>query len=1023
MASNEHTLLNHYNITTLYPTAWPAEKDDSDASEDEQPASKTRGPNHSRTKSRYSALIRSGSDRRSLVPGSEKTGDGVENLVQKDEPDPLGSPDSVVRILRQKGLPVEEDQRLRNRFLLSSTTFSPTLYLSQVHADASTQTLLRGLESLSKSIDQKSASLKVLVESNFERFVRAKTTIDNVYAEMRNQGAGLPVVERPRTHSRITSKGSAHFRNSSAQGPFSPKGADKPLPSDKKKHALVKESEYGVQGIKAPLIEVAVKAEEIWGPALGGRAREMTLKSAMTSIEQCSGIFEVGHALSSCIKHKDYEGLVEGYRKARQYTEEARVTASQASSSRTPLTDPQVYQIVITARMWSAVETQINDFKREIWKRLSDVENPLLTSGQNTVDDPMSLIGVLLELGVDDNPIWIWLMTRYDHLKTKITASFERARVEIEILRRRLANADPPPSRSAIAHLKGPGDSHGHKKTQNLDTPPAMEFWDLIHGSVANLLSTSGGLLGEVIAFWDKAQGFIEGRIQKSLPIGPEGQSQKHFHLSSDGVIALQNGFAELVGMLRDDVFAFFAEPPIEDVSMLYSPLPPTPSTPKSAVFAPFAHQDSRFKFDAGNPPPASPKRGEAWEDFAFWPPYANALSGIHYLEKILNLVGGAAMELAGLRLLSSTSDVQDRLRTLINGTRERCVSAVAAAWIRDAEMFHLMETFARSNERKELTKVPGYFLAYQTAVLSGLQRLAYITDVTSKAGLSSLVTPPAPTILKLIRGDFTKSIYVLLSDMIRDAQRPPPPQATDGASSLSGLTLGDGHNNEDTEIQSIRLLLTMSNIRHLQSSLPSTLIPHLESSFSLKISEESKTIRDVLTQIEAKLFKSYTHPTAEKLSSLIYNGITSPHWVPTTDRPTELRPYVYEALLMLVYVHTEITTTTPHLLAPIICHLFDAIVGAFLAGFRARKERYTLAALMQATLDVEFAASIMTQYTSDMASELQSQVYQELDQRTDNSARTRLQNELPEMRAILKRLREGTRGEFACFRKVRNKG
>lgn len=672
-----------------------------------------------------------------------------------------------------------------------------------MHADASTQSLLRGLESLSKSIDQKSASLKVLVESNFERFVRAKTTIDNVYAEMRNQGAELPVFERPRTHSRVTSKGSAQFRNSSAQGLFSPKGADKPLPSDKKKHALVKESEYGVQGIKAPLIEVAVKAEEIWGPALGGRAREETLKSAMTSIEQCSRIFEVGPALSSCIKHKDYDGLVEEYRKAWRYTEEARATASQASSSRTPLTDPQVYQIVITARMWSAVETQVNDFKREIWKRLSNVETPLPTSvGQNTVDDPMALIGVLLELGVDDNPIWIWLMTRYDHLKTKITASFERARVEIEILRRRLANAGPPPSRSAVAHLKGPVDSSSHEKTQNLDTPAVLELWDLIHGSVANLLSTSGGLLGEVIAFWDKAQGFIEGRIQKSLPIGPDGQSQKHFQLSTDGVIALQNGFAELVGMLRDDVFAFFAEPPIEDVSMLYSPLPPTPSTPKSAVFAPFAHQDSRFKFDAGNPPPASPKRGEAWEDFAFWPPYANALSGIHYLEKILNLVGGAAMELAGLRLLTSTSNIQERLKTLINGTRERCVSAVAAAWIRDAEMFHLMETFARSNERKDLTKMPGYFLAYQSAVLSGLQRLAYITDVTSKAGSFSLVTPPASATLKLVRGDFTKSIYVLLSDMIRDAQKPPSPQAADDAASSSGLMLDGSHNNGDVEIQ-----------------------------------------------------------------------------------------------------------------------------------------------------------------------------------------------------------------------------
>lgn len=108
---DEPTILNHYNLTTLYPTAWPTEKDESDAS-DEEPTERKK-TDLRRSKSRYSALERSGSDRRSLVPGSQRIGNGVENLVQKDEADPLGGADSVVRILREKGLPVEEDSRLR----------------------------------------------------------------------------------------------------------------------------------------------------------------------------------------------------------------------------------------------------------------------------------------------------------------------------------------------------------------------------------------------------------------------------------------------------------------------------------------------------------------------------------------------------------------------------------------------------------------------------------------------------------------------------------------------------------------------------------------------------------------------------------------------------------------------------------------------------------------------------------------------------------------------------------------------
>ena len=108
--TTETTLLNHYNITTLFPSEWPAEKDVSSDDDDELPKTSTPNPSR-RSKSRYSVLERSGSYRRSL-PGAEKTREGLENLVQKDEPDPLGASLSVVQVLRSRGLPVEDDMKL-----------------------------------------------------------------------------------------------------------------------------------------------------------------------------------------------------------------------------------------------------------------------------------------------------------------------------------------------------------------------------------------------------------------------------------------------------------------------------------------------------------------------------------------------------------------------------------------------------------------------------------------------------------------------------------------------------------------------------------------------------------------------------------------------------------------------------------------------------------------------------------------------------------------------------------------------
>lgn len=635
---------------------------------------------------------------------------------------------------------------------------------------------MQGLEYLSRSIDQKSASLKVLVESNFERFVRAKSTIDDVYTEMRNQGAE-PELEKPRPHSRHASRSSTHFRSPSGQGlPTPSRGSLKPLPSDKKKHALTRESEYGVQGIKAPLIEVAVKAEELWGPALGGRDRENSLKLVLNSIEQCQGILEVGTEISDAIKRKDYETLVKAYTRARKYTDDARAVAGNAMLNSVQLTEPQVHQIVMTGRMWLDVDEQLDNFKREVWRNLTSVQaNLAMSTDRSHQEDHVALISVLLELGVEDNPIWVWLLSRYDYLKNKINSTFERSRVEIEVLRRRIANTDRPTLFASAIHLKSPARSSLEDKIKHLDTGPILELWELIIQAMSNLLSLQGGVLGEVIDFWDKAQSFIDGKAQRSLPTGFDGSSRRHHRLSSDGVRDLQSGAVELVEILREHIFAFFADPPIEDVSLLFSPiLSDFPNTPRSATLSPFSKQDHRFQYDLLSPPPPSPKRGEAWEEFAFWPPYANSLSGVHYLGKLLALLGTAASEMAAIRPVASGGGTSGKLKMLLGAARERSARAVCAAWNTDAELCKVLEDWTRGPERRDITRMPSHFAAFEAFVLSGTQKILYIPEAAViKRGSADVITPPPSKLLQMVRSQFVTSLYKTLSGMVENAERP----------------------------------------------------------------------------------------------------------------------------------------------------------------------------------------------------------------------------------------------------------
>jgi exocyst complex component 2 len=777
----ERRLLNKYNITTLFPAQWPADKDkDSDDSDgdDSSPAAPAQGIRRSR--SRYSVLESPGNYKRQL-PGAEKSKDGVENLVQKDESDPLGTYPSVVQVLRKKGLPVEDDIRLRNRFLLSSTTFSPSLFLSQVHSDASTDALLSGLDFLSRSIEKKSASLKVLVESNFERFVSAKATIDRVYMEMRHVGNEPQSPPRP-THTRGASRSSFSSRKPSGT---QTSGMLEPVPNEKKrKNALVKESEYGVHGIKVPLTEVAVKAEEVWGPAINSRGKEEALQAILATVEKHRGLFEVGPAIQDAIRRKDHGAIIEEYTRARKYAEEARYHVSQASHNRTPLSDAQVHQIVVTARMWSDVERQIEAFKRDCWKRLTTTH---FTKTQAGPDDPKSeqyiaLISIMLELGVEDNPIWIWLLSRYDYLKSRLVATCERWKVEIEILRRHLANSAKPSLRVLSKHLRSvPLNNNIPLEPTQLDSPRVIEFWEHVHAWMTALLAGNGGLLGEVVEYWEIALSFINGRAQKSLPMGFNNQSSIHHTLSSNNISELEKGAIELVNIIREHLFEFFSDPPIEDISLLFSPMPntPTPTTPRTPLSASLSPTvPSRFRFDPNNVPPPSPSRGETWEKYAFWPPHSNALSGSHYLSKNLLLIGTAANEMASLRLpeTGSSSRIDDSLRMLVGVVRERCVQAVCAAWNTDAENLKVLEDWTRYAERKDttVTNMPFRFLAIQNMLLTNLQKIMYVSGGSEGASKTAVdvVVPPSSKLLQMVRSQFVTSFYRTLSGMVECAEK-----------------------------------------------------------------------------------------------------------------------------------------------------------------------------------------------------------------------------------------------------------
>jgi exocyst complex component 2 len=1059
-AEQERRLLNHYGISSLNPESWPkydANNDDSSDSDNEQqndvPARQpSKQSKNSARKSKFYHIDRHASIR----SGSSM---GPESVVQKDEPDPLGMAQSVAAILRQRGIPVEDDLKLRNRFMLSSTSFSPTLFLAQVHQDDSIDDLLRGLEFLTRSIEQKSASLKILVENNFEKFVKAKATIDNVYNEMRRQGAedsSSPMLTQGgfsgaarRPHSRHASRTSMHFRNTS--GPFSP--VTKAALGDKKKNALTQESEYGVLGIKVPLQEVAIKAEEVWGPALGGREKEETVKQALAALEQHRDIFKLPSTVTEATQQNDYDTVIASWKSTQKYADKARRLAEAAKAGDSPLSDQDAQQILITAKVHSDVSTQVENFKNDVWRRLktSHGRKPAAVADETDKEEHMELIGVLLQLGVDENPIWHWLNSRNQDLKVKIAKTFERSRIEIEIMRRKLATNNRPDARKSAQHMKAASNANPLLKSKDLvkesDTPPIIAFWEKVHAELHNFLGSSSGLVGEVLEFWETTHSFIDNKAQRNFPTAVFAAGLEHLELEPDDVVSLRSGAVGLVNQIRECLMAFFSDPPVDDISELYSPVPPTPVTPQSPGAGLTPSSRRTFTFDASSVPPPSSKTGQAWEKFAFWAPYSNALSGSHYLARILTLVGTAMSQLASLSVIKQTRKTVEELKALITNVRERCISALEVAWLADgATRCKYLETWQRAADRRDLTTMPSSFMAYEEKVLGNFQKVAYISEATGVNGSAEVIIPPPTKLLDRIKSCFVNTIYKTLSGMVENAERSKSEAAVDAdpdgitrASKHGGIDDAEGSvdasnmvcssfaipfadRNTDELAQNIRLIMTLSNLNYLKTEVIPHLLNQFESSFSVQLTDENKTITETIGQIDQREFTRYVKPIVEKLEKTINEGVQSKHWAPPADkRPDKAQSYIHSVLLALVFVHSEVSTTTPALTVRVLQCLLEQASMALLNAFKNRQPpHYHLSALMQATVDVEFLAQTLNNYTTDRAGDIQSQIYLALDEKTDEDARRRLQGELPEMRGVLKRLRESTKGEFGCFRRER---
>lgn len=697
-------------------------------------------------------------------------------------------------------------------------------------------------------------------------------------------------------------------------------------------------------------------------------------------------------------------------------------------------------------RIWEEVEDVIEDYKEDVWEKLIHASTEGITY--------LTYITILLELGVEDNPIWVWLKSQIENLKLQMSDSFHELNTFLYMLQQSLETTAKLDGESFVHYflraVKMPMDDNDIMR----DTPEIVTTWFRMKEVVEEVVNHFGAHIGNL---WLCMKGFLDGQTQKSLPQSINGESKAHLVFTREQEAELRNDGKEIVEMFTLKVVEFFLNTRSECEEKSNMKRPQRAETDdfgiregkrKAALFQPSKDEedknvmsmqnssvaslsasamlatslkndrvaDAQKFMDNGNrpitPPPsatlavpqstASPGSLKNFELYAFLPPGANAIATTYFLAGLVGTIGTVASELSTLAI--STRHIET-LRNMVSTVRERCTSASCLAWQQDAKRLNLLEDWRYASAANG-TRLPTLFLTYQTAVWQGLHRVMYAENAKRKADVH-VVMPPSSKIVSNIKTQFVNSIFLVIDGIMHDAV-------------ASDKKHDDGDSSRFSVPSESRILLTICNIYELRESIVPRMFERFSKFFGITLTDNSNIMGDALKQADEQLFNAFTKKKRSLMSGIVRTGILKSgiQWA-ERDKPTDVSPYVYKALLALVHVHAQVSSVAPSLIERVISELLKHVIVTIVECFRSI-DKFSFGGLLQATIDVQLIDQEMSNYITSEIEELCKTAYSTVQESTDRSQLgvDAMASQLEEMKRLLGRCHKNSRVEFLCFKK-----
>ncbi|CAK5272889.1 unnamed protein product [Mycena citricolor] len=732
------------------------------------------------------------------------------------------------------------------------------------------------------------------------------------------------------------------------------------LYSEMKEGLLAPQTNYGSVPLRDHLKAAAVKADQVFLPGLENASKAHKLRTTLNIFERSKSFFNLPGFIIESIEAGRYELAMREYKKGKLLLETRPgqlLPINPSKDGQVSIADEQQQKRVLD-KVWGSVEKAMGEMRNVLLAQLQDPAR--------SVEEHEKTLEILMEVQMVEDPAWTYFDAQHAHVIKQMNVAYKSSVAAVEAT---LEQTEPDVAGQdtltgiLVAQLQVAIAALDNKQSEEAVAKSAAEpAWNRISELVKVL---SEIVITSLPGFWRISKSFIEGKYKK-----PQSSSRRS--PTQCRTMAL-----DIIKLYISLLSQFFT---LSDMAVMMSPNGSTKS-------------------------PTLPSN-------------SNSLCTAHYLTKILGEIQDTVNEINGMEI---ASDSESGLKSLLETAKWRFEDLLISAWLRDANLLYYLEEWIASPNDPSATHYLTQMELFQRQVTTAAFKLAGGVDLASTTLSKPARQHPIPgAFTTKITKAFIDALYAFMDGLVHLASEESPVVKgkiphTDAAGGPGGtnplelLDLMDG----DT-----RLLLVISNLGHLGNAILPSMITQLESAFGITIAEDRQTLMRVVQELDRTLSDGYTKPKVENVTTIIRNGILDPQmdWY-ETPQPTEIRPYMYEALIFLVSVHAQVSGISEGLLTRILTMLVEALAAQAFVSFK-EVPRFGMGGMLRATLEIEFMHQTLGRYVSPAAAKQLGELYTNISKAySKRPGDEGLQGSLDGVKRTLSDTRRATGIEFLCFR------